>query len=244
MRGAAVRPRRGFRRRAGARNPGALCGTDDRAAHRLFRDAGHHVRPRSRPHRSTPSPSGGSRRPTRRRPNCTSPASRGGSNCSAGSISRPAAPRRWCACASSCIDAMDHVATISAVIDNDFVHLFSSWFNRGFLVLRRIDWSTSAVDPGKDHPLRGGPRDPGLGRSAPAHRSAGPPLLCLLSSGAGRRTADLRRGGADRAKSRQRSRRSCPTSANRSNRSARRRRCSIRSPIASAGSPASPSAIS
>ena len=31
-----------------------------------------------------------------------------------------------------------------AAIDRDFVHMFSSWFNRGFLVLRRIDWSTSA----------------------------------------------------------------------------------------------------
>jgi malonyl-CoA decarboxylase len=31
------------------------------------------------------------------------------------------------------------------VVDNDFIHLFSSWFNRGFLVLRRIDWSTSAA---------------------------------------------------------------------------------------------------
>lgn len=31
-----------------------------------------------------------------------------------------------------------------ARIDADFVHLFSSWFNRGFLVLRRIDWSTPA----------------------------------------------------------------------------------------------------
>ena len=31
------------------------------------------------------------------------------------------------------------------MIDNDFIHLFSSWFNRGFLVLRRIDWSTSAA---------------------------------------------------------------------------------------------------
>jgi malonyl-CoA decarboxylase len=30
-------------------------------------------------------------------------------------------------------------------LDNDFVHLFSSWFNRGFLVLRRIDWSTPAA---------------------------------------------------------------------------------------------------
>ena len=29
-------------------------------------------------------------------------------------------------------------------VDDDFVHLFSSWFNRGFLVLRRIDWSTPA----------------------------------------------------------------------------------------------------
>jgi len=31
-----------------------------------------------------------------------------------------------------------------AAIDADFVHLFSSWFNRGFLLMRRIDWSTSA----------------------------------------------------------------------------------------------------
>ena len=29
-------------------------------------------------------------------------------------------------------------------LDGDFAHLFSSWFNRGFLVLRRIDWTTSA----------------------------------------------------------------------------------------------------
>jgi malonyl-CoA decarboxylase len=32
-----------------------------------------------------------------------------------------------------------------AAVDQDFVHLFSSWFNRGFLVLRRIDWSTPAI---------------------------------------------------------------------------------------------------
>src|SRR6266516_3899518 len=32
-----------------------------------------------------------------------------------------------------------------AAVDGDFVHLFSSWFNRGFLVLRRIDWSTPAI---------------------------------------------------------------------------------------------------
>lgn len=29
-------------------------------------------------------------------------------------------------------------------INADFVHLFSSWFNRGFLVLRRIDWTSPA----------------------------------------------------------------------------------------------------
>src|SRR5262245_29170563 len=42
------------------------------------------------------------------------------------------------------IDALDHRDDLAAV-DADFVHLFSSWFNRGFLVLRRIDWSTPAA---------------------------------------------------------------------------------------------------
>ncbi len=32
-----------------------------------------------------------------------------------------------------------------AVLDADFSHLLSSWFNTGFMVLRRIDWSTPAV---------------------------------------------------------------------------------------------------
>ncbi|TMK14748.1 MAG: MCD, Malonyl-CoA decarboxylase MCD [Alphaproteobacteria bacterium] len=41
------------------------------------------------------------------------------------------------------MDAMDHRDDL-AVIDDDFLHLFSSWFNRGFLVLRSIDWSTPA----------------------------------------------------------------------------------------------------
>src|ERR1700742_3895103 len=31
-----------------------------------------------------------------------------------------------------------------AALDRDIVHLLSSWFNRGFLVLRRIDWSSPA----------------------------------------------------------------------------------------------------
>ncbi len=32
-----------------------------------------------------------------------------------------------------------------AAVDADFVHLFTAWFNRGFLVLRRIDWATPAI---------------------------------------------------------------------------------------------------
>ena len=31
------------------------------------------------------------------------------------------------------------------LLDRDLLHLFSSWFNRGFLELRRIDWDTSAA---------------------------------------------------------------------------------------------------
>jgi len=41
------------------------------------------------------------------------------------------------------LDALDRRDDLK-VVDNDFVHMFSSWFNRGFLVLRRIDWSTPA----------------------------------------------------------------------------------------------------
>ena len=37
------------------------------------------------------------------------------------------------------LDAIDRRDDLG-IIDNDFIHLFSSWFNRGFLVLRRIDW--------------------------------------------------------------------------------------------------------
>src|SRR5690349_5196287 len=42
------------------------------------------------------------------------------------------------------MDALVHRDDL-APVDQDFVHLFSSWFNRGFLVLRRIDWSTPAL---------------------------------------------------------------------------------------------------
>jgi malonyl-CoA decarboxylase len=42
------------------------------------------------------------------------------------------------------LDALPHRDDLAAV-DDDFVHLFSSWFNRGFLVLRHVDWSTPAI---------------------------------------------------------------------------------------------------
>ena len=42
------------------------------------------------------------------------------------------------------IDAMGDDRGLS-VLDRDFLHLFGSWFNRGFLVLRRIDWSSPAA---------------------------------------------------------------------------------------------------
>jgi malonyl-CoA decarboxylase len=41
------------------------------------------------------------------------------------------------------LDALRQSPDLSA-LDSDFSHLFSSWFNRGFLVLRRIDWSSPA----------------------------------------------------------------------------------------------------
>src|SRR5262245_308476 len=41
------------------------------------------------------------------------------------------------------LNALAHRDDLAAV-DADFVHLFTAWFNRGFLVLRRIDWSTPA----------------------------------------------------------------------------------------------------
>src|SRR6202161_1195103 len=41
------------------------------------------------------------------------------------------------------LDLMKDDKTLAA-LDRDVVHLLSSWFNRGFLVLRRIDWSTPA----------------------------------------------------------------------------------------------------
>src|SRR5579885_1426356 len=43
------------------------------------------------------------------------------------------------------MDVLAHRDKDLGAVDDDFVHLFSSWFNRGFLVLPRIDWSTPAI---------------------------------------------------------------------------------------------------
>ena len=42
------------------------------------------------------------------------------------------------------MDVLDRREDLAAV-DSTFVHLFSSWFNRGFLVLQKINWSTPAI---------------------------------------------------------------------------------------------------
>lgn len=42
------------------------------------------------------------------------------------------------------LEAMKEDADLRA-LDTDFQHLLASWFNRGFLELRRIDWSTPAA---------------------------------------------------------------------------------------------------
>ena len=133
---------------------------------------------------------------SRRRARSTTPPSRAGRSCSAASIARPAARRRWWRCAPTSSSRMREdrgladgrprfPASVRLVVQS---RLSGAAPDR--LVLARRD-------PGEDHPLRGRPRNPRLGRSAPAHRSHGPALLRLLPSGAGRRAADLRRSRAD-----------------------------------------------
>ena len=65
-------------------------------------------------------------------------------NCFVGSIWPPAGTAALVRMRGQLIDVLGHREELTAV-DEDFVHLFSSWFNRGFLVLRRIDWSTPAI---------------------------------------------------------------------------------------------------
>ena len=85
---------------------------------------------------------------------------------------------------------------ILRAVDADFVHLFSSWFNRGFLVLRRIDWSTPAIVLEKIiryeavHEIRGW--DDLRRRIDPPDRRC----YAFFHPALDRRAADLRRSGA------------------------------------------------
>ncbi len=55
----------------------------------------------------------------------------------------PGGTKALVAMRSDLLDFMREVPDLREV-DRDFEHLFSSWFNRGFLVMRRIDWQTPA----------------------------------------------------------------------------------------------------
>src|SRR6201989_1950892 len=56
----------------------------------------------------------------------------------------PGGTRELVALRANLLDVKDGHKDLAA-LDRDVVHLLSSWFNRGFLVLRKIDWSTPAI---------------------------------------------------------------------------------------------------
>ena len=64
-------------------------------------------------------------------------------SCSGASTSPRVARRPWWRCARTCSSTAARTRSCASV-DDDFAHLFGSWFNRGFLVLRPIDWSSPA----------------------------------------------------------------------------------------------------
>ena len=85
-------------------------------------------------------------------PSTTRP-SRAARSSSAASTSPATGPAPWCGCARTCSacaansvaeEADPDLIDAADSLDSDFEHLFASWFNRGFLVLRHIDWTTPA----------------------------------------------------------------------------------------------------
>ena len=123
-------------------------------------------------------------------------------------------------------------------------HLLYSWFNRGFLMMQRITWSSPAdileriIRYEAVHMIQGWDD---LRRRRAAPRS---PMLRLLSPIARRRASDLRRGGADEATSRPQSRQLLADERKALPPKRRPRRSSTRSAIVSRACAASRSAIS
>src|SRR5947209_5180492 len=56
----------------------------------------------------------------------------------------PGGTRELVALRADLLDVKDDHADLNA-LDRDVVHLLSSWFNRGYRVVRKIDWSTPAI---------------------------------------------------------------------------------------------------
>ena len=88
-----------------------------------------------------------SRRTRRRhaRARCKRRSTARGSNSSAASTWRPAPPPRSSPCAATCLRVPLEDDPALAAVDADLRRLLYAWFNRGFLVLRRIDWNTPAA---------------------------------------------------------------------------------------------------
>ncbi len=130
-----------------------------------------------------------------------------------------------------------------AALENDLRGMLASWFDVGFLELRRIDWNSPAALLEKLVELRSGPPHPHLaGPEEPAGQR--PPLLCLLPPAHARGTADLRRGGAGQGAGDQRAEAAGRKGAGAGRGRRRIPRSSIPSTTASAGWMASASATS
>ena len=73
----------------------------------------------------------------------STPPSRAGRSCCAASTSPPAARMCWCHARGDLLAVLGDRPQLHGARQR-FRHLFGSWFNRGFLVLRRIDWRRPA----------------------------------------------------------------------------------------------------
>ncbi len=147
---------------------------------RFFRSARARLRPRPRQgEEASPSGAAASAAPAAA---CTSPPSRAGRSCSAASTARRARPgtgrdARGPPGAQRRTQGPRHV-------DRDLVHLFASWFNRGFLVVRRIELVEPANILEKVIRYEAVHEIHDWDDLRRRHRSGGPALLRLLPPGA------------------------------------------------------------